>query len=148
MRVPFLPAFLLAALAASLPALAAPGDDDAPKELKPKATLDDRADPSMRDNVGKAGREGRKDTMAGAYINDKHRADVQAWYAAHPGSASSVQWKIGEKLPSHAGAAAVPEAVLGKLPKAPPGTRYVQLGSDVLLIASGSHMVVDGVSAK
>jgi len=31
------------------------------------------------------------------------------------------------------------------LPPTPPGYRYVQVAGDILLIASGSKMVVDGV---
>lgn len=143
MRALILPALFVAALAA--PAFA--GDDATQHEAK--ATLDDRADPNVRaDEVGKAGRLGRKELPPGGYINARHRKEVQAWYAAHPAGASAIKWQIGEKLPGGAAASPVPAAVLGKLPKAPPGTRYLQLGSDVLLVADGSRMVVDGVSAR
>jgi hypothetical protein len=146
-----LPVLSLALAVFTGPVLAQPGADAGPptEQPKAKATLDDRADPNVRsDEVGKPGRMGRKALPPGVYINDKHRQEVRDWYAAHPAGASAVKWQIGEKLSSSAAASPVPGAVLVLLPKAPPGTRYVQLGSDVLLIADGSHMVVDGVSAK
>jgi hypothetical protein len=43
---------------------------------------------------------------------------------------------------------AVPQGVLASLPKLPPGHRYVDVGGDILLMAAGSRMVVDGISAR
>jgi hypothetical protein len=44
--------------------------------------------------------------------------------------------------------ASVPQPVMASLPKLPPGHRYVQFGGDILLVAAGSKMVVDGISTR
>jgi hypothetical protein len=112
-----------------------------------KRAVDDRADPRMRvDDVGKGTHMARKALGPGAYIGDRHRAAVRKYYAAHPASGTGGNWKIGEPLPHGAPLAAVPKGLLASLPKVPPGHRYIELGGDVLLIATGSNMVVDGVS--
>lgn len=112
-----------------------------------KAAVDDRADPNARlDDVGKGTHFARKPLGTGVYIGDSHRAAVLRYFAEHPAPAAPVAWKIGEPLPSGAPVSAVPPALLADLPRLPPGCRYVELGGDVVMIASASKMVVDGVS--
>jgi len=143
-------------------------DDDGPgngkgKDHKAKASVDDRADPRVRtDDVGKPGRMGRKELAPGAYFNDRHREAVRTYYASHEGKGcppglakknngcmppgQAKKWQIGERLPSTVVVAPVPQVVLVKLPPVPPGYRYVEANNDILLIAVGSMMVVDGIS--
>jgi hypothetical protein len=119
------------------------------QDERKKATSDDRADPNAKlVDVGKGTHMARTPLKPGAYFNDKARAAVRSWYAAHPvqGAAAGSGWKIGEKLPS--GSAAVPAALAAKLPKIPPGHQYVVLNGDVLLVAAGSGMVVDAIDAQ
>jgi hypothetical protein len=112
-----------------------------------KKAVDDRADPRMRvDDVGKGTHVARKPLGPGAYIGDRHRTAVRKYYATHPVSGAGANWKIGEPLPNGAPLAAVPKGLLASLPEVPPGHRYIQLGGEVVLIATGSNMVVDGVS--
>jgi Ni/Co efflux regulator RcnB len=183
MRATFLPASLLAILFASALAVAPvhakphgeghgndkheqAGDDDSPgqgKGHKAKASVDDRADPRVRtDDVGKAGRMGRKDLAPGAYFNDRHREAVRTYYTSHEGKGcppglakknngclppgQAAKWRVGERLPTTVVVTPVPQVVLVKLPPVPPGYRYVQAANDVLLIAVGSQMVVDGIN--
>jgi hypothetical protein len=40
----------------------------------------------------------------------------------------------------------VPQQIIIKLPPAPAGHRYVEVAGDILLIAVGSKMVVDGIN--
>ena len=136
---------LLAAFVAAGSALAA---DGAPHERQAKQAVDDRADTRIRsDDVGKGTHYARKPLGTGAYFNDGSREAVRRYYAAHPPKAGArPQWEVGNTLPAGP-AGAVPAPLLGKLPKVPPGHRYVQLGGDVLLVASGSRMVVDGIKA-
>jgi Ni/Co efflux regulator RcnB len=146
-------ALLLAAVLAALPAHASSDDAVPGQGHKAKASLDDRADPRVRtDDVGKAGRMGRKELAPGAYFNDRHREAVRAYYAAHADKDASNgpanKWRIGERLPGTVAVTAVPQPVMLKLPPMPPGYRYVQAGGDVLLIAAGSQMVVDGISGS
>ena len=113
----------------------------------PKQALDDRADPGMRlSEVGVGTHFARKPLGAGAYFGDRHRAAVRKYYTEHPAPAASAGWKIGEPMPRGAAVAEVPRGLLASLPKLPPGHRYVQLGGEVVLVASGSRMVVDGIS--
>ena len=112
-----------------------------------KQALDDRADPSVRiDDVGKGTHFARKRLGPGAYFADRHRVAVRKYYAQHPLAGAAVQWQIGEPVPRGAALAGVPQGLLASLPKLPPGHRYVQLGGEVVLIATGSKMVVDGIS--
>jgi hypothetical protein len=91
---------------------------------------------------------GREPTAAGVYFGDRHRAAVRAWYEQHPlKEAHPVDWRIGHALPRDAAPRPVPAALLRELPKQPPGHHYVQAGGDILLVANGSRMVVDGISA-
>ena len=113
----------------------------------PKQALDDRADPGMRlSDVGVGTHFARKPLGAGAYFGDRHRAAVRKYYTEHPAPGAHAGWKIGEPMPRGATVAEVPRGLLASLPKLPPGHRYVQLGGEVVLIASGSRMVVDGIS--
>jgi Ni/Co efflux regulator RcnB len=152
-----LPAALLAALLA-VPAFAAapdagnnaaadPDAQHAPR--KAKQALDDRADPRMRsDDVGKGTHFARKPLGQGAYFDNGNREAVRKYYAAHPDKAqpATSSWQIGKSLPAGAGGRPVPAAIAGSLPKVPPGLRYLQVGSDILLVANGSRMVVDGIN--
>ena len=144
-------AVLLAALVAA-PALAAPPNGGPPgHERKAKKALDDRADTRMRSNdVGKGTHMARKPTQPGAY------------YAAHPPKpcppglakknngclppGQAKQWQIGQRLPATVVLAPVPSAIRIKLPGVPPGHKYVQVAGDILLVAIGSMMVVDGIA--
>jgi hypothetical protein len=143
---------LLATLAAAGSVLAAPasGGDDTVHERKAKQALDDRADPRMRsDDVGKGTHFARKPTLPGAYFGDAAREAVYKYYSAHPAPAGrSIGWQVGAPLPGDAAVTPVPGALLGSLPKVPPGLRYVQVAGDILLVASGSRMVVDGIDVR
>lgn len=137
------PASAPQAMATSL----APG---APATRHPaKQALDDRADPHMQvDDVGKGTHMARKPLEPGAYFGDKHRTAVRKYYADHPVSGATAKWQVGEPVPRGAPLAAVPKALLPSLPEQPPGHRYIQLGGEVVLIAEGSRMVVDGISRR
>jgi Ni/Co efflux regulator RcnB len=149
--------WILALLLAAGPALAAPPSpadagqargDEAQHQRKAKSAVDDRADPRMRsDDVGKGTHFARKPLGPGAYFDDGNRAAVHKYYASHPFKGARKQWQIGQPLPKMAAVTQVPQPVLASLPKVPPGHRYVGVGGDILLIAAGSRMVVDGISA-
>lgn len=117
-------------------------------EHKAKQALDDRADPSVvTGDVGHGTHLGAKATAPGTYIGDKARAAVRQYYAEHPPTdRDAATWQIGTPLPPGARVGGVPAALLARLPKAPPGVRYLRTGGDILLVA-GSGMVVDGVKA-
>jgi hypothetical protein len=53
---------------------------------------------------------------------------------------------VGQPLPAGVAYYAVPGPVLVQLPAAPVGYRYVRVASDILLIAVGSRMVMDGMT--
>lgn len=113
-----------------------------------KQALDDRVDPRMRvDDVGKGTHFASKPLAPGVYFGNAHRAAVQKYFEAHPlASGTPAGWRIGEPVPHGVPLAPVPGSLLAALPKVPPGHRYVELGGDVLLVAGGSNMVVDGIS--
>jgi hypothetical protein len=94
----------------------------------------------------------------GAYFNDRQRDSVHGYYASKcppglakknngcmpPGQARKV-WAVGQPLPSTVVLAPVPQQIVVTLPPPPVGHRYVQVTGDILLIALGSKMVVDGI---
>jgi Ni/Co efflux regulator RcnB len=155
---------LVAVLAALLagPMLVAAQTADEPRTARqPKQALDDRADPRMPlDNVGQGTHFARKPLGEGAYFGDANRAAVHRYYAALAGkrcpagsltsdgclpSQPRLPWRIGQALPAGALVQPVPKGIRQSLPKLPPGLRYVAVGSDILLVANGSKMVVDGI---
>ena len=112
-----------------------------------KQAVDDRFDPRMRtDDVGKGTHLARKPLGEGAYFGDRHRLAVRDYYAQHPVRGATADWHIGEAVPSGVKFSPVPNDLLARLPALPPGHSYIQLGGEVVLIASGSKMVVDGIS--
>jgi hypothetical protein len=125
-------------------AAAAPAPQHAAKQA-----LDDRADVNMKPPpVGEGTHFARKALGEGAYFGDRHRNAAYKFYEEHPVKRPAVDWKIGEPVPRGAIVAMVPRALLAVLPKVPPGHQYVELGGDVVLIATQSKMVVDGISRR
>ncbi len=132
-----------AAASLAMPVAAAP---QAPAPRAAKQAVDDRVGANTQlAEVGKGTHFARKPLAEGAYIAQRHRAAVRKYYAQHPVMRPAVQWKIGEPVPAGAVAALVPRGVLAALPPVPPGHAYVELGGEVVLVASGSKMVVDGI---
>ena len=99
----------------------------------------------------------------GAYFDDRNRDAVRQYYASNagkncppglakknngcmpPGQAKK-QWAVGQPLPATVVVAPVPQPILISLPKPPSGHKYVQVAGDILLIAVGTKMVVDGIN--
>lgn len=127
-------------------ATAAPAAPAAPHMAK--QALDDRFDPNARmaDDVGKGSRLATKPLPSGAYFSSRTQDMVRRYYAAHPAAGERAAWKIGEPLPPKAVMSGVPDDVRAALPRVPPGHQYVQVNGEVVLLAVGSRMVVDGVS--
>jgi hypothetical protein len=136
------PALLLAAALGTVPVLA--------QERQAKPAVDDRADThAPLSEVGKGTHFARKPLATGAYFNDGARAAVAKYYAAHPVKAAPARrkWQVGAALAKGAGRPVTGE-LLAALPKLPPGHAYLDVGGDVVLVASESRMVVDGIPAK
>jgi hypothetical protein len=113
---------------------------------------------------GKAGAQSGKPPRAGAYFDDHNRDAVHTYYASAgkngkgcpPGLAKkhngcmppgqAKKWQVGHPLPTTVVTYAVPHQVLVSLPPVPVGHKYVQVAGDILLIAVGSMMVVDGIN--
>jgi hypothetical protein len=161
-------ALLLAASFAAGPALSQPpwagggGKGEEKHEGKGKKS---KADKHASDDVGKGKNMARKPLQPGAYFNDNSRHAVQTYYASAgkggkgcppglakknngcmpPGQAKK-QWNIGQPLPSTVVLHPVPSQIIVSLPPVPVGHKYVQVAGDILLIAVGSKMVVDGIN--
>lgn len=60
-----------------------------------------------------------------------------------PGQAR--QWSVGQPLPSNVVYYDLPPAISVQIGAPPSGHRYVRVASDILLIAVGTSMVVDGI---
>lgn len=60
-----------------------------------------------------------------------------------PGQAK--QWRIGQPLPVSVNVYSVPPTVIRILGAPPAGYRYVRVANDILLMATGTRMVVDAI---
>ena len=114
--------------------------------------------------AGKGSNMGRAELKPGAYFNDKHRDSVRTYYAQNHGGKKNCppglakknngcmppgqakKWNVGQPLPRDVVVYTVPRQVLVTLPPQPPGYKYVRVASDILLIAIGTQMVVDGIT--
>ena len=170
-RTPSMLALLLAAAMSAGPAWSAPpegkgngkGSDKAEKHERKKAPEDRAGARARAGEVGQGERMGRKPLQPGAYFNTRSRDAVHKYYASAgkggkacpPGLAKkdngclppgqAKKWQIGEPLPGDVEWVAPPRQIVVALPPLPPGHRYVQVAGDILLIAIGSKMVVDGI---
>lgn len=113
---------------------------------------------------GKSASTAGKSPKPGAYFDDGNRNAVHTYYASagHNGKAcppglakknngcmppgQAKKWQVGQPLPTTVVTYPVPHQVLISLPPVPVGHKYVQVAGDILLIAVGSMMVVDGIN--
>ena len=113
---------------------------------------------------GKGSHASGKAPQPGAYFSDRNRDAVRTYYASAgrggkgcpPGLAKknngclppgqAKKWAVGQPLPSDVVYYPVPSQLVVTLPPVPVGHKYVQVAGDILLIAIGSKMVVDGIS--
>lgn len=99
---------------------------------------------------------------SGVYFTDRHRVVTQDYYVNHyhgkrcpPGLAKknngcmppghAKKWSVGRPIPRDIVYYDVPQPVVVLLGPAPRGQRYVQINSDILLIALGTGLVVDAM---
>lgn len=119
--------------------------------------------------VNDEGRSGRRAAAApqgvtiGGYFGKPQRSAARNYYEGrHSGGKScppglakkhngcmppgqARQWAVGRELPRDVTYYPVPQAVVVTLGVPPAGYRYVRVASDILLIAVGSRMVMDGI---
>jgi Ni/Co efflux regulator RcnB len=98
----------------------------------------------------------------GGYFNDTQRTAVRTYYGEQyragncpPGLAKknngcmppgqARKWNVGRALPSDVVYYSVPQSVIIQLGAPPSGQRYVRVGSDILLLAIGTGMVIDAI---
>lgn len=97
----------------------------------------------------------------GAYFEHRHRDSVRHYYSSYdgrrcpPGLAKknngcmppghAKHWHVGKPLPPTVVVYSVPQPILVTLPPPPPRHKYVRVAGDILLIAVGTSMVVDGI---
>jgi Ni/Co efflux regulator RcnB len=96
------------------------------------------------------------------YFDDRRRAFIHDYYAERfragdcpPGLArkhngclppgQARKWMIGRPLPRDAVYYDLPPVIISQLGLPPPGYRYVRVANDVLLIATGTRMVMDAI---
>ena len=108
--------------------------------------------------------QGQKDKQVrvGGYFNDTQRTTVRTYYGEQyrvgncpPGLAKknngcmppgqARKWNMGRPLPRDVVYYSVPQSVVIQLGAPPSGQRYVRVGSDILLLATGTRMVIDAI---
>jgi len=117
-----------------------------------------------RDDRRENGRRGRHDDyQRGSYINDQHRAALRQYYddryhasgRCPPGLAKkhnacqppglAKKWRRGQPLARGVIYYNLPGDLVERMPPPPTGHHYVRVAADILLIAIGTGMVVDGI---
>lgn len=110
---------------------------------------------------GESKSKDRQDKVGG-YFRDEQRTAVNNYYSEQyrlgkcpPGLAKknngcmppgqARQWSVGQPLPRDVVYYPVPPDIVVQLGVPPSGQRYVRVASDILLIAIGTMMVVDGI---
>jgi hypothetical protein len=105
---------------------------------------------------GEHGRHGPP--RQGAWFGAGSRDKVHAYYARHcpPGLAKkhngcqppghAKKWHVGHRVPHDVVWVVPPREVIVLLPAAPVGHKYIEVAGDILLVAAGSMMVVDGIN--
>ncbi|MCG2594090.1 hypothetical protein LZ009_15015 [Ramlibacter sp. XY19] len=147
--ISFLPAMLAAAVLAAAPVYA-----------KDHGEGHGKGHGKGHDKAEKHEKHEERHIAPGAYFDDHHREVVRTYYAeprhCPPGLAKkhngcmppgqAKKWHVGQRLPTTVVYTPVPQPVLVQLPPVPTGYRYVNVAGDVLLVALGSMMVVDGIN--
>jgi Ni/Co efflux regulator RcnB len=122
--------------------------------------------------VKEHGHDGKKQKHAGGaqavtiggYFGEPQRSAARSYYydggrrggkACPPGLAKknngcmppgqARKWSVGQPLPREVVYYPVPQQLVVSLGTPPAGYRYVRVAADILLIAVGTHMVVDGI---
>ncbi|MBT9477351.1 RcnB family protein [Polaromonas sp.] len=116
---------------------------------------------SNRPGKSAQGQQGTQ-VRVGSYFNDTQRTAVRTYYGEQyragncpPGLAKknngcmppgqARKWNVGRALPSDVVYYSVPQSVIIQLGAPPSGQRYVRVGSDILLLAIGTGMVIDAI---
>ena len=121
-----------------------------------------RADKAEHKAEKRAEKEERKAIKHGAYFDDRHRESVRHYYTSYSGKScppglakknngcmppgQAKKWHVGQPLPPSVTVYTVPQPILVTLPPPPPRHQYVRVSGDILLIAIGTKLVVDGIS--
>jgi hypothetical protein len=151
-RAAFALLFMAAGVLAVSPVLAekpgwAGGEKGGPQKAGPKGPA-----------AAPAGQGGK----AGAYFQDQHRVAVQDYFAGQyrqshcpPGLAKkgngcmppgqAKKWTMGRPLPRDVIFYDLPPAILMQLGPPPSRHRFVRVAQDILLLATGTGMVVDAI---
>jgi Ni/Co efflux regulator RcnB len=150
-------ALVLAGVLAATPVLAK--DDNGGGKHGHKG--DKHAEKDQRKADKHADKQERKAAKHGAYFDDRQRESVRHYYTSYsgrcpPGLAKKDnrcmprsherRWEVGHRLPPTVVIYTVPQPILVTLPPPPPQHRYVRVAGDILLIAIGTQMVVDGIN--
>jgi Ni/Co efflux regulator RcnB len=96
------------------------------------------------------------------YFDDRHRTIIHDYYAQQfhsghcpPGLAKkrngcmppgqAKKWRVGRPLPRDVVYYDLPQEILMRMGPPMPGYRYARVGSDILLMAIGTGMIVDAI---
>lgn len=125
-----------------------------------KADKRERGDDDRRSDARQYRQQ--REARQGAYFDDRDRESVRRYYTSRAGKGcppglakknngcmppgQAKKWRVGHAMPADVVIYAVPQPILVMLPPPPPRHRYVRVAGDILLIAVGSQMVVDGIS--
>lgn len=159
-------AFVIAGILAVGPAIAdkpswAGGGKGEKNEHREKS--ENRKSGGQRDGDERSRRDSAESTVRmSEYFGDGHRLIVQDYYSEQfrtgrcpPGLAKkhngcmppgqARKWTVGRPLPQDVIYYEVPPPLVAQFGQPPTGYRYVRVTSDILLIALGTGMVIDGI---
>ena len=114
------------------------------------------------DNWEKGNKGGKGNREARRHFEDRHAVVVREYYTEQfrggrcppglrkknngcmpPGQAK--KWQVGRPLPRDVVYYEVPQPLVMQIGPPPAGHRYVRVGGDILMLATGTRMVVDAI---
>lgn len=113
-------------------------------------------------NAGSSRQDRRADIRQGGYFGDQQRIVIRDYYSEQfrrghcpPGLAKknngclppgqAKKWQIGRPLPRNVIFHDLPPAVVLELGPPPAGHRFVRVASDILMVTTGTGMVIDSI---
>ena len=154
---------LIASVLASSPAFADKPAGKGRDKDRGEEQRDERGDGDRRDERGGDRRDGARESLRhGEYFDERRHTVVREYYGEQfragrcpPGLAKkhngcmppgqAKKWAVGQPLPRDVIFHEVPRDLVIQIGPAPRGYRYVQVASDILLLAIGTSMVVDAI---
>ncbi|MCA0199807.1 MAG: RcnB family protein [Proteobacteria bacterium] len=110
-----------------------------------------RSHPKSEKDAGVGFRGADRDAVRGYFALDIKNGNCPPGLAkkrngCQPPGQAKKQWTKGQPLPAAVVYEPLPSALIVRLGPPPPNHEYVRVAGDILMLAAGTHMVVDAIT--